>query len=136
MSQPSDSEKACPYCAETIKAAKVGGRILSRKDAKQLVKYLPAKPTGYMLLSVGNLFEVINTGMRAFDEAAGGLPVNIGTKEPITISGGYTGKASHVIIYVPTKLVKDIMAAVGPFIGLGGGMGPGGGAPIPPGGDF
>ncbi len=124
------------YLAETIKAAKVGGRILSRKDAKQLVKYLPAKPTGYMLLSVGNLFEVINTGMRAFDEAAGGLPVNIGTKEPITISGGYTGKASHVIIYVPTKLVKDIMAAVGPFIGLGGGMGPGGGAPIPPGGDF
>ena len=115
------------FLAETVKAAKLGGRIVSRRDAARLARHMPAKPTGFMLFSVGNLFEVINTGMRVFDPNSTGMDVKIATKDPVVISGGYTGKASHVIIYVPTKLIKDVVAASD----AGGGM-----PPQPPDGDF
>jgi len=122
------------FLDESIKAAKVGGRIVSRKDAKALAGRMPEKPNALMLISVGNLFEVIDTGMRAIEPAAGGMPIKVNSKEPIVISGGYTGKASHTIVYVPTKLVKEVIDAVKPFLGM---MmtPPGGGKAIPPG-DF
>ena len=125
------------FLTETIKAAKTGGRIVSRKDAKALARHMPAKPTSVTLLSIGNLFEVINTGMKAYDPDAGGLPVKISTKDPIVISEGYTGKASHVIVFVPTKLIKDVVGAVNAAGAFFGGPPPRGGVvPVPPGGDF
>ena len=84
---------------------------------------------------MGNLFEVINTGMKAIAPDGGGLPINISTKDPIVFSAGYTGNASHAVVYVPTKLIKEVIDATKPFFG-GPRIPPGGGvAPIPPG-DF
>jgi len=122
---------AAAFMNETIKSAKLGGRIVSRRDTRQLAKHMPEKPTGFVLISVGNLFEVIKTGMQAMnpDES---IPINITTKDPIVFSGGYTGKASHMIIHVPTKLIAEAVTAFG---GLWSEMG-GGVAPVPPGGDF
>lgn len=119
------------FMNETIKSAKLGGRIVSRRDVKQLAKFMPAKPTGFVLISVGNLFEVIKTGMQAMAPNES-LPINITAKDPIVMSGGYTGTASHVILHVPSKLIKEAITA---FSGLFGAMG-GGVAPVPPGGDF
>jgi len=120
------------FMNETIKSAKLGGRIVSRKDARQLAKFMPEKPTGIVLFSVGNLFEVIKTGMQTMAENEA-LPVNITTKDPIVFSGGYTGPASHMIIHVPTKLITEGVTALG---GMFGGMGSSGPGPVPPGGDF
>ena len=119
------------FFTETVRAAKLGGRIVSRKDAKALAKRMPAKPTGFMLFSVGNLFEVINTGMQVMEPDAS-MPFKISTKDPIVISGGYMGTASHVIFSVPTKLIKDAVEAIGGFFGAMGGS-----VPLPPpNGDF
>lgn len=119
------------FMNETIRAAKVGGRIISRKDTRAMAKHMPEKPTGFMLFSVGNLFEVINTGMKKMEPDAS-MPFKISTKDPIVFSAGYTGKSSHMILYVPTKLIKDAVEAIGGFLGA-----MGGGIPLPPpGGEF
>ena len=117
-----------PFLADAIKRAKEGGSILAEPGTIQAMKYMPKNSSGVMLLNVGNLFEVIRTGMQAI-QPGGAVPFNIACKTPIAIGGGVTGKAGHAVIYLPSELIKEISGIVQMFMGGMGGMGPGAPAP-------
>lgn len=100
------------FLSETIKAARLGGRIRSRKDVKTQAKYIPERPTGFVLINMGNLVEIANTFAQTVNPAVDALD-KISTKDPVILSAGYTGKAAHLIAHLPTVLIKEaIVAAV------------------------
>jgi len=126
---------AMPFVDEAVKAARGGGKLLTRTQLRAMKKYMPAKPTGMGLFSVGNLLEVILTGVKTMEpDAAAAIPFTIRTKDPVVIAGGVTGKAAHVVIAVPVPLIKEVAQAVQMMLGqMMGGSGP---MPGPPDDDF
>ena len=114
-----------PFLADAIKRAKEGGSILAEPGTIKALKYMPRNCSGVGLLNAGNLFEVIRTGMQAY-QPGGAIPFNIACKTPIAVGGGVTGSAGHAVVYVPNELIKEISGIVQMFMG-----GMGGGAPAP-----
>lgn len=99
---------------------------------------VPAKPTAIGVLNGANLLELALKGMATMAPEAALPPLRITTKDPVFFSGGFTGKAQHVIVYVPSKLIMEIVQNA-MMIGMSGGGGGGqdqGPQPVPPSDDF
>ena len=124
------------FLSEAIKTAGGGGTIPAGEELAEALKYMPDKPTGIMLLNVGNLFEVILKGVKVMqDNEEAMLPVQIMTKTPIAIGTGVQENAVRVVAYVPNSLIKEAVGTVMMFMMPPPAMPPGG-EPAPEGEDF
>jgi len=98
-----------------IKAARGGGggKILSPGLSARIAKYLPAKTTCLCLFNAGNLMDVIAKGAQALGgEGLTPIPFRIATKAPVVLAGGVTGKAHHVVVQVPSGLIKEVIQGI------------------------
>jgi len=113
------------FMGEALKAAKAGGgTILKGEGVAEAMKYIPKEPTGLMLFNVQGLIAMITKAAERMSTGEA-PPFEITTKVPIALGSAVAGSSEHATVYVPTKLVKEIVAAVqGLFAGM---MGP----PVP-----
>ncbi|MDY6913706.1 MAG: hypothetical protein SVT52_04535 [Planctomycetota bacterium] len=124
------------FMAEALKTAAGGGTIPAGEELAEALKYMPDKPTGIMLLNVGNLFDVILKGTRVMqDNEEAMLPIQITTKTPIAIGAGVQANAVRVVAYVPNKLIQEAVGAAMMFMMPQPAM-PAGGEPTQGGEDF
>lgn len=144
---------------ETVKSAAAGtSTIVTGAGEIEALKHMPSKPSAIVLINVGNLFEVINTGWRIMvanensedtedagdPESApalgtGPLPFNITSRIPITIGVAVSGPSARMALYVPKELIAEtVQGFMGMMMAPPGGMPPMGpeDEPIPSGEDF
>ena len=110
-----------PFLVEALKAAAGTGKIGTRPEDAEAMKYMPKKKTAVVLINAGNLYEVIVKGMKAMAPNEEQPPFKIKCKTPIALGVGQSGKSTHVVAYVPTKLIKEVVGIVMMFAGGGGG---------------
>ena len=116
------------FLAEAIKAAQNGGTIMESEAIAEAMQYMPKNRMSLMLLSGGNLFDVITKGMKTIDPEATLPPFEITTKVPIAVGSGIAGTEMEVVFYLPSSLIKDVVGGILPML-----MGrPGGPAQCPP----
>ena len=118
------------FLTEAIKAARGEGKIGTTPDDAKAMKHMPKKPTAIILLNGANIFNIILAGVKTMDPDEEMPPFKISCKTPIAIGVGQAGASAHIVAYVPTDLIKEIVGTVMMFSS---GMGPGG--PPPVGGD-
>ena len=113
------------FFAEAVKAAASGaGKIGADPYSMKAMKHLPAQRQTVMLFSASNLYDVIVAGMKVMAPEEELPPFKITSKTPIAIGVGTTGKSAHVVIFVPTDLIKDVAGIIMMFQGgMGGGAG-------------
>ena len=105
--------------AKTVKtAAANSGTIPADTDTVTAMKHLPPNMTTVMLFSVGNLFDVIDAGKKKMSPDAGPSQVRINCKTPIAVGAGKSGKSIHVVVFVPTGLIKETAQIVGGMFGM------------------
>jgi hypothetical protein len=114
------------FMGEALKAAGGKGTIGTDPAAAEAMKNLPANCNGLVLINAGNLFDLIMAGAKTMAPDEELPPFKLACKVPIALGSGVTGSSAHVVIYVPTQLIKEIAGTVMMFAG---GAMPGGGAP-------
>ena len=113
------------FFAEAVKTAKANsGKIGTDAYAAQAMKHLPAKRSGVLLFSASNLFDLIMAGMKKMEPDAEEPPFRITSKIPVALGAGMAGKSAHVVVFVPTELIKEVtglimMQMAGPMGGPG-----------------
>ncbi len=119
---------ASAFFAEAVKAATAhSGKIGTDADSMAAIKHLPAARNLVMLFSASNLYDVIVSGMKTMAPQTELPPFKINCKTPIAMGAGTTGQSAHVVVFIPTDLIKDVAGMVMMFTG-----GAGGGNPPPP----
>ena len=99
------------FLAETIKTAKGGGgTIPADAGVKTAMSAMPKNSQMVMLLSVGNLWQVVKNALTVLDAPA--PPINLTAKAPIAIGAKVGGTSLHATLYVPSSVVKDIIQNV------------------------
>jgi len=116
---------------EALKVAGGKGTIGTAPTDLQAIKHLQKKRQSVMLFNAANLYDLIVAGMKAMAPEEDPPPFKISCKVPIAAGVGVTGKSAHVVIYVPTELIKEVTGILMMFVG-----GPGDAAPPVGGGDF
>ena len=87
-------------------------------------QYLPKKKTAVILINGVNLYNLIVAGMKTMEPDAELPPFKITCKTPISMGVGQSGKSAHVVMYVPTQLVKEVVGIFMVFVGGGPGAAP------------
>ena len=123
-----------PFMQEAIQAARKSTRVVPRRTQVEMAAYLPKKPTALMIFSLGNLRDVVFTAAQRIQPMFANMVPQFNDKEPVVIGSGFTGKAVHVVFFVPSSTIKETVKVVQQMQGMFGGSGPGG--PPAPGGDF
>jgi len=99
------------FLAETIKTARAGGgTIPADTGVKTAISALPKNSQMVMLLSVGNLWKVVQNALTVLD--ADMPPINLAAKAPIAIGAKVGGTSLHAAVYMPSSVVKDIIQNV------------------------
>lgn len=112
------------YLGKAIATATNGGGVgIDPATAARAMPFMPEKRTGLILLNVGNLFDVIQTGMTRIEGEDAMLPMRVASKAPIIGGMGLSGPSLHVSYYVPNELMREIvrMAMMGMMVRKGGG---------------
>jgi hypothetical protein len=117
------------FMAEALKTAGGKGTIGTEPAAAEAMKALPPNCNGVVLLNAGNLFDLVMAGAKTMAPDEELPPFKITCKAPIAMGSGVTGSSAHIVIYVPTQLIKEIAGMAMMF--TGGGM-PTGGDATPP----
>ncbi len=108
------------FLVEALKAAASGaGKIGTRSEDAEAMKYLPKKKTAVILINGVNLYNLIVAGMKTMEPDAELPPFKITCKTPISMGFGQSGKSAHVVMYVPTQLVKEVVGIFMVFVGGG-----------------
>jgi len=125
------------FFAEAVKAAAGGADNKIGTDANSLMamKHLPAERNMVALFSASNLYDVIVSGMKTMSPQAELPPFKINCKTPIAIGAGTTGSSAHVVMFIPTDLIKDVAGMARMFTQVRGAR-PGNPPPPVGGGDF
>jgi len=112
---------ATPFLTEAVKAARNGGTILQGEELAVAMKHMPANPMTLILLSPGNLLDVIVSGMGIIAPDQPPLPFKIDTKTPIAVGATVSGSEVEVVLYVPNDLIRDVVGMApmmfGPMMG-------------------
>ena len=112
------------FLAETVKVATTStGKIGTDSDSAKAMKYMPAERQMVGLFSASNLYDVIVAGMKVMAPEEELPPFKITSKTPIAMGAGTTGKSTHVVLFVPTDLIKDVAGMIMMFQGMGPGAG-------------
>ena len=123
------------FLAEAVKAAAAGtGKIGTDANSLIAMKHMPAEVSMVALFSASNLYDVIVTGMKTMSPETELPPFKINCKTPVAMGGGMTGKSMHVVVFIPTDLIKDVAGMVMMFTQRRG-AGPGNPPPPPMGGN-
>ena len=118
------------FMAEALKAARGTGTIGTTPGDLAALKHMPAKPETIILINGANIYKLIVDGVKTMEPDEELPPFKIACKTPVAMGIGYAGRNVHVVVYVPTELVKEV---VGVFTAISG-MRPGA-APPPEGPD-
>jgi hypothetical protein len=110
------------FMAEALKTAGGKGTIGTEPAAAEAMKALPATCNGIVLINAGNLFDLVMVGAKTMAPDEELPPFKITCKAPIAMGSGVTGSSAHIVIYVPTQLIKEIAGMAMMFSG-GGAMG-------------
>jgi len=112
------------FLAETVKVAATStGKIGTDSDAAKALKYMPAERQMVALFSASNLYDVVVAGMKVMAPEEELPPFKITSKTPIAMGAGMAGKSAHVVLFVPTDLIKDVAGIFMMFKGMGAGAG-------------
>ena len=97
--------------SEAIKAVKAKTPLLSAKQMAQFTKYMPAKTNSLCALNVGNFLHVAKNIQQIMEPENQNSPfkINFKTTEPLVLASGYTGKSTHLLLFVPNKLIQEIV---------------------------
>jgi hypothetical protein len=118
------------FFAEAVKAAAAGtGKIGTDPNSLAAMKHMPAEQNMVALFSASNLYDVVVTGMKVMSPEEELPPFKINCKTPIAMGAGTTGKSMHVVVFIPTDLIKD---GASMFMMFTQRMGGGAGTPPPP----
>ncbi len=120
---------ASAFLAEAMEAASAGGTIPTGEGTAEAMKHLPEGSAMVTLFNVGNLFEVINTGLQAVAGEQAALPFAISSRTPIAIGVGLDGSRLRGAMYLPNDLVGEGVGLAQMF--MMGGMGPRGPQTMP-----
>ena len=118
-----------PFFAEAVRAAKSGGTIAQAPDVAAAMKHMPADTMELILLSPGNLLDVVVKAATVMAPEGSFPPLQFQSKAPIAIGYALGGSDMRVTVYIPTAVVKDAVGLAQMF--MMGGMGPGGQPPPP-----
>ena len=108
------------FLVEALKAASGAGKIGTRSEDAEAMKYLPKKKTAVVLINGANLYNLIVAGMKTMEPDAELPPFKITCKTPISMGIGQSGRSAHVVTYVPTQLVKEVVGIFMVFAAAGG----------------
>jgi hypothetical protein len=95
------------FMGETLKAAAGKGGIAAAAALGDALRYLPARKTGLVLFNAANLYDLIVAGMKKMDPEEKAPAAKITTTTPVFLASGTTGVSAHVVVFVPTKLIKE-----------------------------
>ena len=87
---------------------------------------MPKKPSGIVLVNGANIFNLVVAGIKTMEPDQELPPFKISCKTPIAMGVGQAGTSAHIVVYVPTELIKEIVGTVMMFTGGG----PGGAPPV------
>ncbi len=108
--------------AEALKTADGTGTIPSSPGLDVVKQIMPEKGSFLMVFNLANLMAAIEKGAKIMGEEA--PPFKVTAKTPIAIGGGIQGATAHVVIFVPTDVIKDVTGLVMREV-MGGGAEPG-----------
>lgn len=114
------------FMGEALKAASGKGGIAAASALGDALRYLPKQRTSMVLFNGANLYDLIVSGMKKMDPDEKAPAAKITTSTPIFLATGMTGGSAHVVVFIPTKLVKEGIDLFKSLMG--------GGAPPPAGG--
>lgn len=112
------------FLVEALKAAGGTGKIGTAAETAEAMRYMPKKKTAVALINAANLYGLIVAGMKTMEPDAELPPFKITCKTPISFGVGQSGKSAHVVIYVPTQLIKEVTGIFMMFAGGGPGAAP------------
>ena len=118
-----------PFTAEALKAASGKGGIAAAAAMGDALKYLPKQRTALVLFDAGNLYELIVSGMKTMEPGSSPLPFQITCHTPVFFASGVTGGSAHIVAFIPTDLIRNVVDAVKKM--QGGGEQPAGGTVKP-----
>lgn len=118
-----------------LKAAKDGGDLPKDKGLTAAMTMMPQNPIFLMAFNVGNLFDTISKGVDITGMGAMMPPIKLTSQVPLTVGVGVMDNSEHVVIYVPTEMVKEVASIFTMFMGRAK-MGVPGGPPVVAPGDF
>ncbi|MCP4374665.1 MAG: hypothetical protein GY794_00580 [bacterium] len=125
--------------AKAIASASGKGPIPTATGTSAAMAVLPKDPQVLVFLNLGNMLNVVRTGMGAFienPEQLKGMQMMIPQlqcKTPIALASKFKGNTAHSVVYISTDLVREVVPKVQQAIMMMmGGMGGGGlGGPPP-----
>jgi len=105
------------FFADAVKtAAANSGTIAADPETVTAMKHLPPNMSSVMLFSVGNLFDLIDAGQKKMAPTARHAGQDH-LQTPIAVGAGKSGQSMHVVVFVPTGLIKETAQAVGGMFG-------------------
>lgn len=107
---------ARPFLVEALKASRGGGKIGTMPADLEAVKHLPKNRSSIVLINVANLFDVVVNAVRTMDPDEELPPFKLTCKTPIAAGVGVTGDSAHIVLYVPSKLIKEVVGVVTMFV--------------------
>ena len=108
--------------AEALKAADGTGTIPASPGMDAIKPFMPANTSFLMVFNLANLMSAIEKGAKIMGEQA--PPFKVTAKTPIAIGTGTQGATAHVVIFVPTDVIKDVTGLIMREV-MGGGAQPG-----------
>ena len=108
------------FLAEAIKTAKAGGTIESDPAVVEVMNLLPKQPSFVLLFNVSHVWDLLTEAMKATDNEGTLPPIQITTTTPLALAAATSGSSVHAVIYIPTKLVKELVEIGVGMLGGGG----------------
>jgi len=99
------------------KAAKDGGELAKDKGLAAAMEIMPKNPVFILAVNAANLMDMVSKG--ADLSGAGNMlpPIKITGQTPLTIGAGIDGNSEHVVVFVPTEMVKEVVQIFQMFMG-------------------
>jgi hypothetical protein len=99
-----------PFMTQAIATAtKPSGNIAAGDDVQDALKVMPTTLQVLGMVNIGNFVDLVANISKAVGEDAPQAKVTV--KTPIVFGAGVTEKSYHVVVYVPTSAVKDLVAS-------------------------
>jgi len=99
--------------AESLKAARTGGKIQDALPVRESLKHMPSDPIVLCLFNAANLMDLVDKANKATTPQAQPLPCKITADQPVAMAAAVTGSDVTTTLYVPSAVIEQIIKFAG-----------------------
>ena len=96
--------------AEALKTATAGGTLPQDAGLAVAMENMPKNLMCIEAFNTANLFDLVLKGAQEF--GAPPIPFRLTNQVPLALGVGITASSEHVVIFVPTPMVKEIAGII------------------------